>query len=163
MPRCHGVYGGGMKTYFDCVPCAIRQVLDSVRMITDDEAMHERVLREALGLWHEMDMRDSPPAVAQKVHRIVRKLSGVADPYLEVKDRYNQLALELYPDLRKTVAGSSDPFQTAVRLAIAGNVIDFGVNSAIQESEVEQTVACSLTDPLDMDALADLQDAVAAA
>ena len=152
-----------MRTYFDCIPCAIRQVLDSVRMISDDEAMHERVLREALGLWHEMDMSDSPPAVAQKVHRIVRKLSGVADPYLKVKDQYNQLALELYPDLRQTVAGSSDPFQTAVRLAIAGNIIDFGVNSTIEESDVEQTVACSLTDPLDMDALDDLKQAVAEA
>ncbi len=152
-----------MRTYFDCIPCAIRQVLDSVRMITDDEAMHERILREALGLWHEMDMRDSPPAVAQKVHRIVRKLSGVADPYLEVKDRYNRLALELFGDLQKTVAGSADPFETAVRLAIAGNVIDFGVSSTLEESEVEQTIACSLTDPLDLDALADLKEAVAAA
>ncbi len=152
-----------MRTYFDCIPCAIRQVLDSVRMINDDEAMHERVLREALGLWHEMDMRDSPPAVAQKVHRIVRKLSGVADPYLAVKDQYNRLALELYPDLRQTVAGSSDPFQTAVRLAIAGNIIDFGVNSTLEESDVEQTIACSLTDPLDMDALEDLKKAVAEA
>ncbi len=152
-----------MKTYFDCVPCAIRQVLDSVRMISNDEAMHEQVLREALGLWHEMDMHDSPPAMAQKVHQIVRKLSGVADPYLEVKNRYNRLALDLYADLRQTVAGSSDPLETAVRLAIAGNIIDFGVNSTVDESEVEQTIACSLTDPLDMNALQQLKEAIAAA
>ncbi len=152
-----------MKTYFDCVPCAIRQVLDAVRMISDDEVMHEQVLREALGLWHQMDMRDSPPAMAQKVHRIVRQLSGVADPYLEVKTRYNRLTLELYSDLQQTVAGSSDPFETAVRLAIAGNIIDFGVNSTVDESEVEQTIACSLTDPLDTDALAELKAAVTAA
>lgn len=152
-----------MKTYFDCVPCAIRQVLDSVRMISDDEAMQERILREALGIWHEMDMHDSPPAIAQKVHRIVRDLSGVADPYLAVKNKYNRLALELYGDLQQTVAGSGDPFETAVRLAIAGNIIDFGVSSTVDESEVEQTIACSLTDPLDTEALGELKAAVAAA
>lgn len=152
-----------MRTYFDCVPCGIRQVLDSVRMISSDEVMHERVLREALGLWHTMDMRESPPAMAQKVHRIVRELSGVVDPYLAVKDKYNRLAMELYADLQQTVAGSADPFETAVRLAIAGNIIDFGVNSTVDESEVEQTVACSLTDPLDTDALQELKEAVAAA
>lgn len=152
-----------MRTYFDCVPCGIRQVLDSVRMISSDEEMHERVLREALGLWHTMDMRESPPAMAQKVHRIVRELSGVADPYLAVKDKYNRLAMELYVDLKQTVAGSADPFETAVRLAIAGNIIDFGVNSTVDESEVEQTIACSLTDPLDTDALQELKEAVAAA
>jgi len=152
-----------MRTYFDCIPCAIRQVLDAVRMITDDEAVHEQVVREALGLWRRMDLNLSPPAMAQKVHRMVRRITGAVDPYLEVKDRYNRLAMSLYPDLRRTVVGSSDPFETAVRLAIAGNIIDFGVNSTVEESTVEETIANSLTDPLDMEALACLKEAVAGA
>ena len=141
----------------------MRQVLDAARMITDDEAMHEQVVREALGLWRRMDLNQSPPAMAQKVHRMVRRVTGVVDPYLEVKDRYNQLAMSLYPDLRQTVVGSSDPFETAVRLAIAGNIIDFGVSSTVEESTVEETIANSLTDPLDMEALGCLKEAVAQA
>jgi uncharacterized protein with ATP-grasp and redox domains len=132
-------------------------------MITDDESVHEQVVREALGLWRRMDLNQSPPAMAQKVHRMVRRLTGVDDPYLEVKGRYNQLAMSLYRDLRQTVVGSSDPFETAIRLAIAGNIIDFGVNSTVDESAVEETIANSLTDPLDMEALGDLKEAVAAA
>ena len=58
------------------------------------------------------------------------------------------------------MAGSIDPFETAARLAIAGNIIDFGVNSTVDESEVERTIACSLTDPLDTAALAELKEAV---
>jgi uncharacterized protein with ATP-grasp and redox domains len=80
-----------MRTFFDCVPCSIRQVLDSVRMITDDEAMHERVLRELLGMWQRMDMRQSPPAMAQQIHRFLRQFTGVADPYLEVKNATTSL------------------------------------------------------------------------
>ncbi len=152
-----------MRTYFDCIPCAIRQVLDSVRMITDDEAMHEKVLREALGLWHDMDMRESPPAMARKVHRMVREMTGVADPYLEVKQRYNRLAMGMVDDLEETVAGSADRMETAVRLAIAGNVIDFGVNSTVDESVVEGVIARSLTDPLDLDALTEFKVAIAEA
>lgn len=149
-----------MRTYFDCIPCAIRQVLDAVRMITDDEAMHETVLREVLGLWRDADMRQSPPALAQKVHRIVRRLTGVADPYLELKNRYNCLALEMVPEMKQRVADSPDPFETAVRLSIAGNIIDFGVGSTLPEGAVEETVARSLTDPLDRDALEQLRTAV---
>ncbi len=152
-----------MRTYFDCIPCAIRQVLDSVRMITDDEAMQEKVLREALGLWHDMDMRESPPAMARKVHRMVREMTGVADPYLQVKQRYNRLAMEMVDDLEETVAGSADRMETAVRLAIAGNVIDFGVNSTVDESVVEGVIARSLTDPLDLDALTEFRVAIAEA
>jgi len=52
-----------MITYLDCVPCFVRQVLDSVRMTTDDTQLqlHEKVLREALSMASEMD-----PVIPQK-------------------------------------------------------------------------------------------------
>ncbi len=152
-----------MRTYLDCIPCAIRQVLDSVRMITDDESVQAEIVQETLGLWREVDMHQSPPAMAQKVHRLVRERTGVADPYLEVKNRFNALALAMYPELKQTVIESTDPIETAVRLAIAGNIIDFGVNAAVDEGLVETTIAKSLTDPLDQEALADFKGAVAEA
>lgn len=149
-----------MRTYFDCIPCAIRQVLDSVRMITDDETVHEQVLREALALWQDMDMRQSPPAMARNVHRVVRRITGVADPYLEIKERYNRLAMEMVPELREKVIASADPIETAIRLAIAGNIIDFGVNSTVSEDMVAETITRSLTDPLDLDAVQDFEEAI---
>ncbi|MEN6578173.1 MAG: ARMT1-like domain-containing protein [Phycisphaerales bacterium] len=149
-----------MRTYFDCVPCSIRQVLDSVRMITDDETMHERVLRELLGMWQRMDMKQSPPAMAQRIHRYLRQLTGVADPYLDVKNRYNLFALGLYPELRERVADSPDPFETAVRLAIAGNIIDFGVNSHVEQGAVHDAIMRSLTEPIDRDAVQRLRQGV---
>jgi len=152
-----------MKTYFDCIPCAVRQVLDAVRMVTNDEAVQEKVLRESLGMWQKMDLRQSPPEMAQKIHRFLREVTGVADPYYEVKQRYNRLALDMVPELRKTMERSAWPFETAVRLAIAGNIIDFGVNSTIKESHVGETVRQSLTDPLDTQAVQQLQEAVAQA
>lgn len=152
-----------MRTYFDCVPCAIRQVLDSVRMITKDEAVHERVLRESLGMWQTADLHLSPPAIAQKTHQLVRRLTGATDPYLEVKNRYNRFALEMYPELRERVENSADPFETAVRLAIAGNIIDFGVNSTVEPHTVRESILRSLTDPIDAQAVRRLHDAVARA
>ncbi len=66
-----------MKTYFDCMPCFIRQALDAARMVTDDEQIHEQVLREVLCLAGNMDMRQSPPLMGQKIHHTIRKLTGV--------------------------------------------------------------------------------------
>ncbi|MEN6338013.1 MAG: ARMT1-like domain-containing protein [Phycisphaerales bacterium] len=149
-----------MRTYFDCIACSVRQVLDSVRMISDDESVHERVIRELLGMWQRVDMRQSPPAMAQQIHRLVRQITGVRDPYLEVKNRYNEFALGLYPELRERVERSPDPFETAVRLAIAGNIIDFGVNSNIEQHTVHEAIMRSLTEPLDLDALAALKQAI---
>jgi uncharacterized protein with ATP-grasp and redox domains len=132
-------------------------------MITDDETVHEQVVREVLTLWQGMDLRQSPPAIAREVHRIVRRVTGVADPYLEVKERFNRLAMEMVPELKEKIAASPDPIETAVRLAIAGNIIDFGVNSTVDEDMVTETITRSLTDPLDLEAVADFKEAVAGA
>jgi len=148
-----------MITYFDCVPCFVRQVLDSVRMTTDDEQIQEKVLREALFLGSKMDLSQSPPAMAQKIHRFIREITGVKDPYLEVKNRFNKLALQMYTELKQRVETSVAPLETAVRLAIAGNIIDFGVNSVVEQSQVEKTIADSLTEPLDMEAMEEFRDA----
>ena len=152
-----------MRTHFDCVPCFVRQVLDSVKMTTDDEQIHEKVLREALHLASKMDFHQSPPAMAQKIHRFIRELTGVQDPYLQVKDRFNKFALKMYPDMKERIETSADPLETAVRLAIAGNIIDLGVKSGLAESQVERTIAGSLTESLDMEALEEFKNATAQA
>lgn len=149
-----------MRTYFDCIPCLVRQTLDSLRLITEDEQIHERVMRQALDLLCKMDLSQSPPAMAQRIHRLIRKLTGVKDPYLQIKNRFNKLALQMYPDLRKQVETSTDPFETAIRLAIAGNIIDFGVNSDLAESQVEKAIAQSLTTSLDLEALNEFRGAL---
>ncbi len=152
-----------MKTYFDCIPCFVRQALDSVRMTTEDEKIHEKVLREVLRLGSRMDLNQSPPAMAQKIHRFIREITGVEDPYLEVKNRFNKLALQMYPELKQLIEASTDPLETAVRLAIAGNIIDFGVNSTVTQAEVERTISQSLEAPLDMQALEQFREATSQA
>ena len=152
-----------MRTYFDCVPCAIRQVLDAVRMTTDDERIHDRVMREALRMALDMDYSESPPARAQRIHRMIRELTGVADPYYDLKRRYNKLAMEMYPAAKEVVERSDDPLETAVRLAAAGNIIDFGVNSTVSEEKVREAIEQSLEKPLDGQMLEQFREAVSRA
>jgi len=138
-----------MKTFFDCVPCLIRQSLDCIRFQTPDEAVHERLLRDVLRMLGEMDLRQSPPVMAQRIHRRIRELTGQDDPYRDVKDRFNRLGLELYPTFQEWVRDSDNPVETAVRLAVAGNVIDCGARSPLDEAEVHGAVRHALTAPLD--------------
>ena len=138
-----------MKIFLDCIPCFVRQALDSARLATDDEQIHEQVVRETLRLAADLDMSQSPPAIGQKIHRLIRKLIGNNDPYHRIKEQFNNLALKLYPELEERVRESEDPFATAVRLAIAGNIIDFGVKTSLSESDVEKTIEQSLSGNLD--------------
>ena len=82
-----------MKIFLDCIPCFVRQALDSARLATDDEQIHEKVVREVLRLAADLDMGQSPPEIGQKIHRLIRSLVGSDDPYYRVKKQFNSLVL----------------------------------------------------------------------
>lgn len=137
-----------MKSYLDCFPCFCKQTLEAVRYVTDDPAVHERALRGVLKAASEMKLQSTPPEMGRYIHNLVRKLSGNADPYEKVKAEYNAAALALYPKLKEAVREAKDPLETAVRLAIAGNIIDFGATPGLQQASVWKVVDEALTQPL---------------
>ncbi len=129
-----------MNTSLECVPCIFRQTLDAVRRVSDDPAFSERVVREVAGWIHDADLRQPPPVMAQRLHRLLRGLTGIADPYANAKARDNALALGLLPELREKLAKADDPLLLAVRLAIAGNLIDLGPKSDLSAEEILRSV-----------------------
>jgi uncharacterized protein with ATP-grasp and redox domains len=126
-----------MKLNLDCIPCFQRQALQAVRFISDDEKLHERVLREVAKKLLDSNWDLTPPELAHHVHSIVKRITNENDPYKEVKRESNDLVLKMYPELKQKVNKSRDPLRTAVRLAIAGNIIDFGVP---HEFNLEETI-----------------------
>ena len=138
-----------MKTYLDCIPCIVRQSLASVRRVTDDVRIHEQILREVLQATSRIDMDQPPAAMAQTVHRRIRQLCGNEDPYRESKEQFNRLALEILPGFQRRVEDAADPWEAAVRLAIAGNIMDLGVKSGLNEAQVRVSIGQSLDEPLD--------------
>ena len=137
-----------MKTYFECIPCLLRQTFEAARLTTDDKAIHEQVIRKVLRATSEMNLQESPPFMAQRIHRLIRQMTGDNDPYRDIKDRFNYFALELYPELKERIERSREPLDTAIRLAIAGNIIDSGVNLHINETLVHNSIEHALTAPL---------------
>lgn len=81
-----------MNTALDCVPCLLRQALESVRLVSKDPVVHEQVMREVLHWAEEMDLNQSPPAMAQRIHRRLRELPDIEDPYLAAKTQQNQIS-----------------------------------------------------------------------
>jgi uncharacterized protein with ATP-grasp and redox domains len=136
-----------MKTSLDCVPCFVRQALEAARFVTGDPTIHEQILRETLRAVAELDLNHSPPALGQRIHRRLRELTGSPDPYSEAKERFNRLALNLAPELALRLQSSPDPLASAVRLAIAGNIIDLGAKVGLSEEEIPSTLAQVLAEP----------------
>lgn len=148
-----------MITSLDCIPCFVRQALEAARFITDSPAVHERIMRSILLEVAKMDFSQSPPAFGQKLHRALRDLTRVDDPYREIKNQFNQAALEMLPDLSHKIQDSADPIFMALRVAIAGNVIDLGVNGDFSGREVKIAMDNALNEPFHGD-VEDFRDTV---
>jgi damage-control phosphatase, subfamily I len=137
-----------METHYDCLPCFVRQALDAVRLVTSDDHIHEMVIRKVLGTVSAMDFKQSPPVMGQYIHRLIREVTGCKDPYQSLKEKYNQYALGLYPEMKEKIEKASDRLETAVRLSIAGNIIDFGADFKVDSFVINRTIMSSLTDRL---------------
>jgi len=121
----------------------VRQVLDASGLAADNKATQEKVLKKVLSELGKTSLKGKIPSdIAYKVHRTVRKLTGNSDPYKKLKDKYNKKALRLYPSLKQKVSKSKDRLLTATKLAIAGNIIDFGPGSKF---DLEKTIDEVLT------------------
>lgn len=118
-----------MKTYLDCIPCFISQALEAARMSSDNEEVQKKVLLEVMKHLQTVPFDSPPPETSREVHHIIRQITDTEDPYRKVKDQANRTAEKLYPTLKKMVIDANDPLLMAVKLAIVGNVIDFGTTN----------------------------------
>lgn len=120
-----------MKTYLDCIPCFFKQALDAARLAGATELEQKKILdalsKEVLNF--KLDF--CPPQMGRILYGLVGKITGKRDPFKEIKRKSNEFALALYPRLKKKVERSKDKLLTAVELAIAGNIIDYGVKNSL--------------------------------
>jgi len=125
-----------------------------------DKSIQEEVLRKTLRSVSEMNFSDPPPAMARKVHRIIRAYTGQSDPYISVKAGSTQMALEILPELERLVTQARNPLSTAIRLSIAGNIIDFGAISEVGQEELSKSIEQALSIGLDARTVAEFQSMV---
>jgi uncharacterized protein with ATP-grasp and redox domains len=129
----------------ECVPCTVQSCLRLVNDGSLTAPQKEDLLRRALTFLGEADWRQSPPALARELHVMLREATGDADPYLAIKERSNLAMLARADDLRKRLAAAADPFAMAVRLAVAGNVIDFGARHLFDPDDaIERVLSAEL-------------------
>ena len=112
-----------MKTYYECLPCIINQTIKALPVV--DKKYHEKILREIIDGLSKADYSLSPPELAKNTYEIINHYTGGKDAYAEIKKMSNQYILNLYDELKSIIDKSNDPFETALHLAVAGNIIDF--------------------------------------
>ncbi len=119
-----------MKSDLECLVCLLKQALNTVRIATTDESLRRRVLDLAAETVPRADLESPPAVISNRIYEIVAEVTGVKDPFLDLKRTSNRMALEMAPRIRAIVASSDDPLNAALHASVAGNIIDYGIGHA---------------------------------
>ncbi len=133
-----------MKTAIECIPCLIKQAVDSAMLVTDDERAIGNILKMVFAEFSKIDLSLTPPEIASIVQSIIRNELKNSDPYLLIKEKSTKKAFELAPEAEKAIYDSEDPFSTSIAFAIAGNILDFAKNISWDEELISNTFSVAL-------------------
>ncbi len=133
-----------MKTKTDCIPCVFKQSLTTIRHITNDEEIIERVMKKIAEIYSKKSLQTTPAYFSQTAYEIISNKTGVADPFFDEKKKFNELVLTMVPDCYKALQKSNDPLTTGAHLAVAGNIIDLGIGG---ELDIHGTLSSALETP----------------
>ena len=143
-----------MKTYLDCLVCLSRQSLEAARFSGADDQGQKQVLMTALDILRNTDPTKTPPQITNLIHQSVREITGNMDPYQKIKEKSTQEALAYYPRVKQIVREAHNPLDTAIKMAIAGNIIDYGRPDEINLAEIIEQV---VHQPLQINDIAELK------
>lgn len=134
-----------MKFTADCGPCLMRRVLFQSRLVGND--MEFDAVRAASDVLAErMDPETDSVRISTEVHRVAYRAVMSDDPYFELKCRADVVAEPFERQLAEMVERSDDPIRTALLGAVAGNIMDFGSGTSIDDPDLFSSVYEDIVD-----------------
>jgi len=126
------------------VPCLCNQALKAIRLLRPkaDDAFIKHILDRVMDFLRQDDLLSFPaPKGGQVIYRILSEELGEPDPYSHLRRITNAKALEYEKYIQDIIAKSKDPLNTALKVAIIGNIIDFAAHTSIEIDTELQNVA----------------------
>ncbi len=152
--------GDFMQIALECYPCILGHAAKLAGEAGGDRSEQLKLVKRFLRIAADADELTSPPEMAACFNGIMSQITGISDPFAAEKAKATKLGLELLPELRKMRDSSADPFETAVRLSIGGNIIDYGVMPDFRLDTAEQKILQVMDMALDRNSLERLRQAV---
>ena len=152
-----------MKTCLDCLPCLARNATELARRTAHGDAVLEAEIAgsgmEILGNAARSGYSLPPPCYARRlIDNALEKSGGrVPDPWEAEKATSTELALKLMERLDEIPGWDSESFESRLRLAVAGNILDFSIYSDLDIAAAMETMATAFTKPVDGAAVLELK------
>jgi len=139
-----------LKIQLDCIPCQIRQTLAIAKKLTNDEDVIRKSLKEALNVALTFEDHENIFSLYYTMQQIVKKINPDEDPYKNFKKQFNEICLNIAPDLKKIAYDSNDIFNAGLRISLSGNALDVMQGGILSEEYLRDAVKKSLTQKIDL-------------
>lgn len=140
-----------MKIAFECIPCIIRQAVEVAKEVTDDIDKQQQIIKKSLNEISKIDFSETAPVISRAIHNHAKAISNNRDPYKKLKQDHNIIAEDICKTFKliDKIEASEDQLSTAIKLSIAGNIIDMGAYTVVERGFIESAVESCLNDTLD--------------
>ncbi|MBR6373965.1 MAG: DUF89 family protein [Victivallales bacterium] len=154
-----------MKSHTECLACLSKNAVDIAKMIGGDEAEQQEVVRRGMMALAGCNMALPPPFHLHEIWDAAMEITGgrCPDPYRPQKEASIKLAMELAAHLDGIPQYNPASFESRLRLATAGNVLDFGIYSDLRLDSAMKIISDSFSRKIDLAALARLEERVSSA
>ena len=138
-----------MKVHYECASCFLRQAREALDLATDDEDLKMQVTENINKILCQ-DYKKGADAnqLGTRIHRTIKRETGNPDPYHDLREESDQIALQFLPQVEK-ILEKDKSLKTYLKAAIAGNVLDFGALGL--DSDIEGLVMSTVEKDLSID------------
>lgn len=146
---------------YECLICQIKALPKRLDKYDIANEARNPLVSKLIKEIAEIDLdRSYSPEVTRNILETLRLQSRVSDPYEQEKEDSNRELLARYDEFKACIEKAENPFSTALRLAIAGNIIDFGPG---HDFNIHETIKQVLNSDFAIDHSAQLQEAIKSA
>ncbi len=108
----------------ECISCIFNQALRVSKTLGLNAQESKEILDNCAKMLPSFSLSKTPPQNAKPMYEMMAKILKTDDIYAKEKKEAIIQAKKLIPFAKKLIKNSKDPFKTATKIAIAGNVID---------------------------------------
>ncbi len=143
-----------MKACLDCLPCLARNAIDLARKSAQgNAALEAEIARSGLEILGNAAMDGyslPPPCYARRLidNAWTKSVGRVPDPWANEKKISTELALRLMERLPEISGWNPESFESRLRLAVAGNILDFSIYADLDIAAAMDTMSTAFTKPI---------------
>ena len=134
-----------MKISYECGACFLRQAREAMDLATDDDDLKIEINGEIFKfLAKTFKKGTNSNKTGSYIHNLIKEKTDCHDPYINEKRLGNEIALKYLP-LAQDILDENDTLENRVKIAIVGNILDFGA------FELSEDIEKLIKDSLDKD------------